>query len=306
MSAQDDRKTSVFKRGDQASRVAGLLHEALPYIKRFRGKIFLVKYGGSAMVDEELRESFARDMVLMKWIGMHPVVVHGGGSRISELMKKLGKEARFVKGVRVTDNETMDVVEMVLGGLVNKEIVMRINGQGGRSVGLTGKDDGMIEADPMQHDDMDGVPDGGLGYVGQVRKIKPDIVQDLVANGFIPVIAPIGIGDDGLSYNINADVVAGHMAKVLGAEKLIILTDQPGLLDGKGKLIPSPSIADVYTMLTENVIVGGMIPKINAVLEALENGVNAAHIVDGRVVSAVLVELFTDSGVGTRIRAMPS
>ena len=289
---------------DQPSRITGLLHEVLPYIKRFRGKTFLVKYGGSAMIDEKLRESFARDMVLMKWIGMHPVIVHGGGARINDLMKKLGKDARFVKGVRVTDSETMDVVEMVLGGLVNKEIVMRINSQGGRSVGLTGKDDGMIEADPMRSDDADDVPDGGLGYVGQVRKIKPDIIQNLVSDGFIPVIAPIGIGDDGLSYNINADLVAGHMAKVLGAEKLIILTDQPGLLDGQGHLLPGPSIADVYAMLADGIIVDGMIPKINAVLEALEGGVEAAHIVDGRVPGAVLVELFTDKGVGTRIRTV--
>jgi acetylglutamate kinase len=280
-----------------AAQVAHVLIEALPYIQRFRGKTVVVKYGGNAMTEERLKHSFARDIVLMKAVGINPVVVHGGGPQIGKLLERIGKESRFVEGMRVTDAETMDVVEMVLGGLVNKEIVNLINGKGGRAVGLTGKDGGFIHARKMMMGETD------IGYVGQVERIDPALVDSLEQSQFIPVIAPIGVGADGHSYNINADLVAGKLAEVLKAEKLMLLTNTAGVLDKEGKLLTGLDAQRVQGLIADGTIYGGMLPKIRCALEAVEGGVRAAHIVDGRVEHAVLLELFTDEGVGTLIRA---
>jgi acetylglutamate kinase len=280
-----------------AAQVAHVLTEALPYIQRFRGKTVVVKYGGNAMTEERLKHSFARDIVLMKAVGINPVVVHGGGPQIGKLLERIGKESRFVEGMRVTDAETMDVVEMVLGGLVNKEIVSLINGKGGRAVGLTGKDGGFIRARKMLMGEAD------IGYVGQVERIDPALVDSLEQSQFIPVIAPIGVGADGHSYNINADLVAGKLAEVLKAEKLMLLTNTTGVLDKEGKLLTGLDARRVQGLIADGTIYGGMLPKIRCALEAVEGGVRAAHIVDGRVEHAVLLELFTDEGVGTLIRA---
>ncbi|MDX1496702.1 MAG: acetylglutamate kinase [Salinisphaeraceae bacterium] len=287
---------------DQATNVAKVLSEALPYIRRFSGKTVVIKYGGNAMTDEALKSSFARDVVLMKLVGINPVVVHGGGPQIGSLLEKLGKESRFIEGMRVTDRETMDVVEMVLGGLVNKEIVSLINQHGGRAVGLSGKDGGLIRARKLnvaaaeQKDDVD------LGHVGEVESIDPGLVQRLDEGDFIPVIAPIGVGDDGASYNINADLVAGKVASVLQAEKLMLLTNTAGVLDKAGKLLTGLSAKQVEGLIEDGTIHGGMLPKIRCALDAVQSGVKAAHIVDGRVQHAIMVELFTDEGVGTLIR----
>ncbi len=292
---------------ESAKNVAQVLAEALPYIQRFRGKTVVIKYGGNAMVDENLKSGFARDIVMMKTVGINPVVVHGGGPQIGMLLDKIGKESRFVEGMRVTDSETMDVVEMVLGGLVNKEIVNLITHHGGRAVGLTGKDGDLIRARKLtikrDSPELDAPEIIDIGHVGEVESIDASVVDMLVSGDFIPVIAPIGVGEDGRSYNINADLVAGHMAEVLKAEKLILLTNTSGLLDKQGKLLTGLGTDDVDTLIRDGTIHGGMLPKIGCALSAVNSGVKAAHIIDGRLEHAVLVELFTDEGVGTLIRA---
>jgi len=291
---------------DSAMNVARVLTEALPYIQRFTGKTIVIKYGGNAMVDETLKSSFARDVVLMKLVGINPVIVHGGGPQIGQLLARIGKQSEFVEGMRVTDSETMDVVEMVLGGLVNKEIVNLINRHGGRAVGLTGKDGGLIRASKLtltRNAPELKVPEIiDIGHVGQVASIDPAVVNMLVHGDFIPVIAPIGVGAEGHSYNINADLVAGKMAEVLKAEKLMLLTNAAGVLDKEGKVLSGLTASEVDGLIADGTIYGGMLPKIRCALEAVQGGVKAAHIIDGRVVHAVLLELFTDAGVGTLIR----
>jgi len=290
----------------QATDVARVLGEALPYIRRFRGKTVVVKYGGNAMVDEQLKSGFARDIVLMRLVGLNPVVVHGGGPQIGQVLEKIGKQSEFVQGMRVTDSETMDVVEMVLGGLVNKDIVNLITRHGGRAVGLTGKDGDLIRANKLKiartTPELEAPEIIDLGHVGEVASIDSAVVDMLVSGGFIPVIAPIGVGEDGRSYNINADLVAGRVAEVLGAEKLILLTNTTGLLDKQGQLLTGLSAAEVDVLIEDGTIHGGMLPKIGCAQSAVKSGVRSAHIIDGRVEHAVLVELFTDEGVGTLIR----
>jgi acetylglutamate kinase len=291
---------------EQAQNVAHVLSEAMPYIQSFRDKTVVIKYGGNAMVDEELKEGFARDIVLMKLVGINPVVVHGGGPQIGNLLKRLGKESEFVQGMRVTDAETMDVVEMVLGGLVNKEIVTLINRHGGSAVGLTGKDGDLIRAKRLKvtkdTPGLDAPEMIDIGHVGSVESIDASVVDMLVHSDFIPVIAPIGIGEDGLSYNINADLVAGKVAEVLQAEKLILLTNIEGLVDKEGNLLTGLDTKTVDALIEDGTIHGGMLPKIDCALDAVKGGVNTSHIIDGRVPHAVLVELFTDEGIGTLIR----
>ncbi len=291
---------------ESAHNVAQVLSEALPYIQRFRDKTVVIKYGGNAMVDGSLKRGFARDIVLMKTVGINPVVVHGGGPQIGNLLQRLGMESRFVGGMRVTDSETMDVVEMVLGGLVNKEIVNLINRHGGAAVGLTGKDGDLIRARKLQVKQTDPGLDVSeiidLGHVGEVASIDVSVVDMLVHGNFIPVIAPIGVGEEGRSYNINADLVAGKVAEVLHAEKLILLTDTKGLLGKEGELLTGLSTLRVTELIEDGTIHGGMLPKIGCALEAVRSGVNSAHIIDGRVQHAVMVELFTDDGIGTLIR----
>jgi acetylglutamate kinase len=287
----------------KAHQIADVLIEALPYIQRFKGKTIVVKFGGNAMVDEELKHSFARDIVLMKLVGLNPIIVHGGGPQIGQLLARLGKTTGFVDGMRITDSETMDVVEMVLGGLVNKEIVSLINRHGGKAVGLTGKDGDFIHARKIQlkksalEDDASEIID--LGHVGEVSSIDPAVVDMLGRSDFIPVIAPIGVGVDGYSYNINADLVAGKIAEVLKAEKLILLTNTAGILDKQGELLTGLSIGDIDELIADGTISEGMIPKTRCATDALKGGVNSVHIIDGRVEHAVLLELFTDQGVGT-------
>jgi acetylglutamate kinase len=297
---------------DSAQNIAHVLTEALPYIRRFAGKTMVIKYGGNAMVERALKDGFARDIVLMKLVGINPVVVHGGGPQIGELLKRLGKASEFIQGMRVTDSETMDVVEMVLGGLVNKEIVNLINRHGGSAVGLTGKDGDLIHARKLvlrrdateaETAELEAPEILDLGHVGEVDSIDPGVINMLVQGDFIPVVAPIGVGKDGFSYNINADLVAGKMAEVLQAEKLVLLTNTAGLLDEQGALIRQLEVARVNQLIAEGVIHGGMLPKIRCALEAVQSGVRAAHILDGRVEHAVLLDLFTDEGVGTLIRA---
>ncbi len=291
---------------EQARTVAHVLSEALPYIQRFRGKTIVIKYGGNAMVDKRLKRSFARDIVLMKLVGINPVVVHGGGPQIGDLLKRLGKSTEFVQGMRITDSETMDVVEMVLGGLVNKEIVSLINQHGGSAVGLTGKDGGFIRARKLilkkSAPELKKSEIIDIGHVGEVEHVEPAVVNMLMQGNFIPVIAPIGVGDDGRSYNINADLVAGKVAEVLRAEKLMLLTNTPGILDNSETLVPEIESAQVIEMIESGAIYGGMLPKICCALDAVHNGVNMAHIIDGRVEHAVMLDLFTDEGVGTLIR----
>jgi acetylglutamate kinase len=286
---------------------AQILIEALPYIQRFQGKTIVIKYGGNAMVDEGLKQSFARDVVLMKLVGMNPVIVHGGGPQIGKLLERIGKKSEFVQGMRVTDRETMDVVEMVLGGLVNKEIVSLINKHGGKAVGLTGKDGGLIRARKLL---MKSLPAEGLpseiidiGHVGEVESIDPEVVALLDTQNFIPVIAPIGVGPDGEAYNINADVVAGKLAITLRAEKLILLTNTTGVLDKEGGLLTGLTVNKVNGLIADGTIHGGMLPKVNYALDAVNSGVKSAHIIDGRVEHAVLLEVFTDQGVGTLIKS---
>ena len=289
-----------------AHNVAHVLTEALPYIQRFRGKTVVIKYGGNAMVDEDLKGGFARDVVLMKLVGINPVVVHGGGPQIGKLLEKLGKQSEFVQGMRVTDRETMDVVEMVLGGLVNKEIVNLINRHGGSAVGLTGKDGDLIHAKKMmvtrKTPELEAPEIIDIGHVGEVESIDTSVVNMLVQGNFIPVIAPIGVGKDGHSYNINADLVAGKIASVLQAEKLILLTNTPGLLDKEGNLLTGLTTEKVDELVADGTIYGGMLPKIACAMDSVKSGVNSAVIVDGRVNHAVLLELFTDVGIGTLIR----
>ncbi len=277
---------------------AEVLIEALPYIQRYSGKTIVIKYGGNAMTDEALQSSFARDIVLLKQVGMNPVVVHGGGPQIGETLKQLGKESHFIQGMRVTDRETMEVVQMVLGGLVNKEIVNSINQHGGRAVGLTGKDGGLIRAKrlELQSESLEPID---LGHVGEVDAIDPSVVEMLDAGDFIPVIAPIGVSKGGTPYNINADLVAGKMAVVLAAEKLILLTNTKGVLTSKGELLTGLSANDVESLVADGTIHGGMLPKLDCALDAIRSGVKTAHIIDGRVQHAVLLELLTDKGVGT-------
>jgi acetylglutamate kinase len=290
---------------DQAMNVAKVLSEALPYIQRFTGKTVVVKYGGNAMETDEIKNSFARDVVLMKLVGINPVVVHGGGPQIGDLLKRIGKESRFVDGMRVTDSETMDVVEMVLGGLVNKDIVNLINNNGGKAVGLSGKDAQLIIAKKLHVTRM--TPEMSepeiidIGQVGEVESINTGIVDMLVRSDFIPVIAPIGVGEDGSSYNINADLVAGKMAEVLKAEKLMLLTNISGLLDKDGNVLTGLTTAQVDGLIADGTIYGGMLPKIRCALDAVKGGCTSAHIIDGRVPHAVLLEIFTNEGVGTLI-----
>ncbi len=286
---------------------ARILTEALPYIQRFQGKTIVIKYGGNAMVDENLKRGFARDVVLMKLVGMNPVVVHGGGPQIGKLLEKIGKKSEFIQGMRVTDRETMDVVEMVLGGLVNKEIVNLISQQGGKAVGLSGKDGGLIRAKKMvlQKTNKENLPSEiiDIGHVGEVSSIDPRLVALLDTGDFIPVIAPIGVGEDGQTYNINADVVAGKLAITLKAEKLILLTNTTGVLDKEGRLLTGLSIGQVKDLIGDGTIHGGMLPKVNYALDAVGSGVKTAHIIDGRVEHAVLLEIFTNEGVGTLIKS---
>ena len=283
------------------SSVAEILTEALPYLQALDQKTVVIKFGGNAMVDEELKSSFARDIVLLKQVGVNPVIVHGGGPQIGKLLEQIGKKSRFIEGMRVTDHETMDVVEMVLGGQVNKQIVSLINSHGGRAVGLTGKDGGLISARKMKlsGDDVEG---NDLGQVGEVESIDPRVVTMLDSDDFIPVIAPIGVGADGSSYNINADLVAGELARVLGAEKLLLLTNTPGVLDPDGKLLTGLGAAETEALIDSGVIHGGMLPKVRCALDAVKGGVSTSQIIDGRVKHSVLLELLTDSGVGTLIK----
>jgi acetylglutamate kinase len=282
------------------SSIAEILVEALPYIQALDRKTVVIKFGGNAMVDEALKSSFAQDIVLLKQVGVNPVIVHGGGPQIGKLLEQIGKKSRFIEGMRVTDNETMDIVEMVLGGQVNKQIVSLINRHGGRAVGLTGKDGGLITARKMKlaGDDSNS---NDLGQVGEVESIDPRVVTMLDNDDFIPVIAPIGVGADGASYNINADLVAGELAQVLRAEKLLLLTNTPGVLDPEGNLLTGLSAADTEQLIASGVIHGGMLPKVRCALDAVKGGVATSQIIDGRIKHSVLLELLTDSGVGTLI-----
>lgn len=290
---------------DQALNIAQVLSEALPYIQRFTAKTIVIKFGGNAMETEELTNSFARDIVMMKLVGINPVVVHGGGPQIGKLLEKIGKQSEFVDGMRVTDAETMDVVEMVLGGLVNKDIVSLINNNGGKAVGLTGKDGKMIRAKKLQINrnapGMNAPEIIDIGHVGEVESVDTGVINMLVSSDFIPVIAPIGVGDDGKTYNINADLVAGKVAEALNAEKLMLLTNIAGLLDKQGEVLTGLSPKEVDELIANGTIYGGMLPKIDCALSAVKAGVTRSHIIDGRVPHAVLLEIFTDAGVGTLI-----
>jgi acetylglutamate kinase len=285
--------------------VADILIEALPYIRRFYGMTIVIKYGGHAMVDEQLKADFARDITLMKFTGLNPVVVHGGGPQINKVLDQMGMQHQFIKGMRLTDQATMDVVEMVLGGKVNKDIVAQINKQGGKAVGLSGKDGELIRAKKLhivyQEDENKPPEIIDPGLVGQVTQINPNIINTLTREGFIPIIAPVGTGDSGETYNINADLVASSMAVALSAKRLILLTDVEGVLDPSGKLISSIDMETIGQMIKEKAISGGMIPKIECALEALKNGVEKVHIINGSKRHALLLELFTDKGIGTEV-----
>ncbi len=291
-----------------AQETARVLIEALPYIQRFAGTTVVIKYGGNAMENDELKNSFARDVVMMKQVGINPVIVHGGGPQIGDLLNRLGKESKFVQGMRVTDRETMDVVQMVLGGLVNKDIVNLIQHNGGQAVGLTGKDGRLIQARKMLLKNLDADDPElqaseiiDIGHVGEVQGIDTRIIDLLAGSDFIPVIAPIGVDDNGTSYNINADLVAGKVAEVLRAEKLILLTNVAGLKDKQGQILTGLTTERVNSLIKDGTIYGGMLPKIGCALEAVQNGVHTAHIIDGRVSHAVLLEILTDKGIGTLI-----
>ena len=289
----------------RATEVAQVLSEALPYIQKFAGRTIVVKYGGNAMTDEDLKASFARDIVLMQAVGMRPIVVHGGGPQIGDLLERLNIESKFIDGMRVTTEETMDVVEMVLGGLVNKEIVSLLNLAGGRAMGLTGKDGQFIRAKQLKIErkspELEAPEIIDIGHVGQVESIDTRVLTMLTENDVIPVVAPIGVGADGESYNINADLVAGKLAEVLKAEKLMLLTNTAGVLDGQGQVVTGLVADEVRTLIDDGTISGGMLPKVGCALSAVNAGVNSAHIVDGRVPHSVLLEIFTDQGVGTQI-----
>jgi len=284
---------------------AKVLIEALPYIRRFYNKTIVIKYGGSSMEEEEVRRSFALDVVLLKYIGINPVVVHGGGPQISEMLKKIGKKSQFIEGMRVTDGETMDIVEMVLVGKVNKEIVNLINQQGGKAVGLSGKDGQLIIAKKMKLTRSRGADQPpemiDIGLVGEVKSVNPGVIEALMRDNFIPVIAPVGVGEEGQTYNINADLVAGKVASALKAEKLILLTDVEGVMDEKKQLVPTLLAQKAKRLIAQKVISSGMIPKVNCCLDALEEGVTKTHIINGTAEHAVLLEIFTDVGIGTQI-----
>ena len=290
---------------DQALNTAKVLSTALPYIQRFSGKTLVIKYGGNAMVDEDLKIQFARDIVLLKTVGINPVVVHGGGPQIGDLLEKLSIESKFIDGMRVTDSATMDVVEMVLGGQVNKDIVNLINNQGGSAIGLTGKDGKLITADKLhvtrKSPEMQQPEIIDIGHVGQVREVNTDLINMLVKSDFIPVIAPIGVDETGQSYNINADLVAGKVAEILKAEKSMLLTNTAGLLDKEGKVLTGLNAKQVDELIADGTIYGGMLPKIQCALDAVRAGVKRSHIIDGRVAHSILLEIFTDQGVGTLI-----
>lgn len=284
---------------------ADILLESLPYIKRFYNKTIVIKYGGHAMVDNELKDKFAQDIVMMKYIGINPVVVHGGGPQIGSFLKKLGKESKFIQGMRVTDEETMDIVEMVLVGKINKEIVGLINSHGGNAVGLSGKDGNLISAEKylLSEDKAKHTPPEiiDIGLVGKVKNINSQLIVSLAQNGFIPVIAPTGMGDAGETYNINADVVAGEVAAALQAEKLLLLTDVQGVLDKGKQLINTMTNKEALKLIDDGIVEGGMFPKVKCCLKALKGGVKKAHIIDGRLRHAILLEVFTDKGIGTEI-----
>ncbi len=286
--------------------VADILIEALPYIKKFSGKTIVIKYGGHAMKDENLKKDFANDITLLKYIGLNPVVVHGGGPQINKVLNSMGITSKFIRGMRYTDDETMDVVEMVLGGKVNKDIVSRINRQGGKAVGLTGKDGMLITAKKMtfvyQEDENKPPEIIDPGMVGEVLDINPDIIYTLTSKGFIPIIAPVGVGKNGETYNINADLVASKIAAAIDAERLILVTDVDGVLNSDNKLIPTLDDKDIKNMIKKKDIKGGMIPKVECALDALKNGVKKSHIINGKLSHAVLLELFTNSGIGTQIK----
>ncbi len=287
-----------------AAQKAQTLAEALPYIKRFFDKTIVIKYGGNAMTDEHLKECFAKDVVLLKLVGMNPVVVHGGGPQINDMLDKLGKKGEFIQGMRVTDEETMDVVEMVLGGQVNKEIVNLINRHGGKAVGLTGQDGNFIHAHKLMMEDLkDPNKMIDVGQVGEITAIDPSIINFLDSGDFIPVVAPIGVGREGETYNINADVVAGKLAEILNAEKLILLTNTPGVLDKDGQLLTGLTPKQIDDLVADGTLSGGMLPKIGSALDAARSGVKSVHIIDGRVEHALLLEVLTDEGVGTLIKA---
>ncbi len=283
---------------------AAVLAEALPYIRRFHGKTIVVKYGGNAMTDERLKRSFAHDIVMLRLVGINPVVVHGGGPQIEQLLSRVGKKGEFVQGMRVTDEETMDIVEMVLAGQVNKEIVELINQAGGKGVGLTGQDGGLVRAKKLMIDNPEHPGETvDIGQVGVIESIDPAIIQTLTGNGFIPVIAPIGSGQGGETYNINADLVAGKVAEILKAEKLILMTNTTGVLDKEGNLLTGLTAKRIDELFADGTLSGGMLPKISSALDAAKGGVNAVHIIDGRVDHALLLEILTDQGVGTMIRS---
>jgi len=282
--------------------VAKVLSESLPYIKRFHGKTIVIKYGGNAMTEEVLQRSFAHDVVLLKLIGLNPIVVHGGGPQIDEALRRIGKQGTFIQGMRVTDAETMEVVEWVLGGQVQQDIVLMINEAGGKAVGLTGKDGCLIQArKKMMPNKDDPANPLDIGFVGDIAHVEPAVVKALQDDQFIPVISPIGYGEDGLAYNINADIVAGKMAEVLGAEKLLMMTNTPGVLDKDGKLLRSLSAQTIDALFADGTISGGMLPKISSALDAARKGVKSVHVVDGRVPHCLLLEILTDRGVGTMI-----
>ncbi len=298
-----DEKTSPHSPSSPKDK-ASILAEALPYIQRFHGKTIVIKYGGNAMIEENLKQGFARDVVLLKLVGMNPVIVHGGGPQINDMLKRIGKQGAFVQGMRVTDAETMNVVEMVLGGVVNKEIVNLINQQGGRAVGLTGKDGSFIRARKMLMQDKENADEWiDIGQVGEIESVDPALIELLETRDFIPIIAPIGVGRNGESYNINADLVAGELARVLNAEKLILLTNTPGVLDRDGNLLTGLTARRVDELFADGTISGGMIPKIGSALDAVKRGVRSCHIIDGRVEHGLLLEVLTDQGVGTLIQA---
>lgn len=284
---------------------AKVLTEALPYIQKFHGDTVVIKYGGNAMIDDQLKQNFARDVVLMKLVGINPIVVHGGGPQIGDLLDKLGIESKFVSGMRITDADTMDVVQMVLGGLVNKEIVSLINTHGGRAVGITGKDGVLLKARKLgARADSDNADDPvDIGQVGEITEVNIEILQTLTESQFIPIIAPIGVGADGESYNINADIVAGKIAEALNAAKLVLLTNTPGILDAEQQTLSGLSKADVEVLVKNGTISAGMLPKVDCALSAVSSGVSSVQIIDGRVPHALLLEIFTDSGVGTQILA---
>jgi acetylglutamate kinase len=295
-------KETMQGHSPEAAEHARILAEALPYIQRFHGRTIVVKFGGNAMIDHALKADFARDVVLLKLVGMNPVVVHGGGPQIEELLARLGKKGEFIQGMRVTDRETMDVVEMVLGGQVNKEVVELINQAGGKAVGLTGQDGAFIRARKMLIPSKESSGSIDLGQVGEIEKIDPSVIAALEQGGFIPVVAPIATGADGTTYNINADLVAGKLAEILHAEKLVVLTNTPGVLDKNGALLTGLTPKKIDDLVAKGVISGGMLPKIGSALDAARNGVKSVHIIDGRVPHALLLEVLTDRGVGTLIR----